>query len=107
HSNYNIPRANITPQSPEAISEFKKTLVFFNSGQVKKWVSITKTTYSECSMFGKFVREEAYDILSNIFEDSKWVKIGNKKLGQIKDETNHISEAGYISLSFVIDQMYH
>ncbi|CAG8817821.1 32291_t:CDS:1, partial [Racocetra persica] len=80
--------------------------------------------------------EEAYDRLSNILEDSKWSVCEYKnwqqtwvilvsqdsnqlynfsmqpkieiywKYRQIKDETNYISEAGYMSLSFVIDQIY-
>ncbi|CAG8730360.1 2689_t:CDS:1, partial [Racocetra persica] len=74
--------------------------------------------------------EEAYDKLSNVFEDSKWGVREYKnhqqtwvilvsqdsnhvyssfiqpkmeiywKCRQIKDEANHISEAGYMSLSF-------
>ncbi|CAG8766189.1 14141_t:CDS:2, partial [Racocetra persica] len=70
YSNYNIPRANIILQSPKAISEFKKTLIFLIQNKLKKWENIKRYSPNRRWYYCVFAEKEAYDRLSNILEDS-------------------------------------
>ncbi|RIB28533.1 hypothetical protein C2G38_2028440 [Gigaspora rosea] len=154
HSNYNIPRVGLIPQPFEAISEFKKTLVFLIQNKLKNGYQERKQHVNAPCLESLFVgtfhgnikryspsREyyycifsgvEAYETLSQIFKDPKWsvreyknqqqtwVVLVSQDTNQIqpemviqwrrkkiKDEANHVSEAGYIFLSFMIDQIYY
>ncbi|CAG8817718.1 8979_t:CDS:2, partial [Gigaspora rosea] len=55
--------------SPEAISEFKRTLVFLIQDKLKNGF---QTQRQHIVNVPCLEREEAYDKLSNVFEDSKW-----------------------------------
>ncbi|CAG8627217.1 1820_t:CDS:2, partial [Dentiscutata heterogama] len=68
YSNYNISWAGLMPQPPEAISEFKKTLVFLIQDKLKKGVA-TKSI-CKCIMLGNVVG--VYETLDQIFKDSNW-----------------------------------
>ncbi|CAG8564842.1 5693_t:CDS:1 [Cetraspora pellucida] len=94
HPNYNIPRAGLIPQPLEAISEFKKTLVFLIQDELKNGCQQRKQHVNAPCLESLFVgifhgnikryspsREcyycifngvGAYETLSQIFKDPNW-----------------------------------
>ncbi|CAG8671825.1 2193_t:CDS:2 [Cetraspora pellucida] len=66
HSNYNIPRRDLIPQPPEAISEFKKAMSLFVgvfNDNIKRYSPSCEHYYCIFSGVG------AYKILGQIFGD--------------------------------------
>ncbi|CAG8542401.1 1181_t:CDS:1, partial [Racocetra persica] len=94
HSNYNIPRVGLIPQPLEAISEFKKTLVFLIQDKLKNgcqqrkqhvnvpcleslfvgifYGNIKRYSPSRGFYYCIFSGVGAYEILGQIFNDSNW-----------------------------------